>query len=170
MIGLGGTDVTIDGLRQLSALPKLKALFISTTHYKPEDLQQLAQLLPNTEIAHDSSGTKFNFIGTIVHQDGHPLQGVLLSTEPAVSIIGGSKAVGRPVRRVDGTFEISERCKSLYLTFSKEGYLDASYILEGQTPGMVRGDAGDWPLEDNFPVVMLASTPPKALHFSGQIA
>jgi hypothetical protein len=49
-LDLSGTDVTSDGLQQLSGLPNLKLLYISVPNFHPEELQALAAALPGVNI------------------------------------------------------------------------------------------------------------------------
>jgi hypothetical protein len=56
-LDLSGTDVTIEGLRQLRALPRLKRIWISVAYYQPEDVNALRKLIPHAVIEEGSLGT-----------------------------------------------------------------------------------------------------------------
>ena len=57
-LDLSGTDVTADGLIQLSALPHLKKLFISQQNFRPDELQAVANALPGVDIEDNWRGTE----------------------------------------------------------------------------------------------------------------
>jgi hypothetical protein len=55
---LSGTDVTMNGLRQLAALPNLKELYISKSPYTADDVLSLSKLLSHTVIVGDSEADR----------------------------------------------------------------------------------------------------------------
>ncbi len=113
-----------------------------------------------------AENANFSFQGKVVDVNGQPLDSVLMSQQLDhhfwTPVAGGTDTDEHHLRRVDGGFDVEERGRELNLTFTRDGYYDATYTINSGDAKSVHTRQGDWPVVPDFPVVMLSRTPADA--------
>jgi|GEM_PF-6494066 len=112
-----------------------------------------------------ASNMNFSLQGPVVDQDGNPLNGVLLTQTLRhrfwTPIQDGADTDERKLRVIDREYRGSERGATLDLTFTRDGYYDASYLMSAADGPIVTTPYGAWVVKGNtsLPVVMYAREP-----------
>ncbi len=113
-----------------------------------------------------AENANFTFKGTVVDNNGKPLDGVvarLANTHHLWTPGSGSTDVyDNLLRRIDRDFAFDVRGSSFELTFSKDGYYDATYTFDAGRADQVSTSYGKWKNTGEFSVVLLPTHPADA--------
>jgi hypothetical protein len=113
-----------------------------------------------------AENASFTFKGSVVDNDGKPLDGVVARLHNVhhlwTPLKGSTDVYDNLLRRIDRDFIFEVRGSEFELTFSKDGYYDSVYSFDAGREEEVRTRWGRWKNDKDFLVVLLPMRPEDA--------